>query len=383
MTQGNIAQLARGLIALLAIGIGSSAHALDILDAPTLGIPGQRSFSATPTTPDASISWQVDQETRSESGGGTLRVIKNVFSATGPQVSFDLTKVKNKQTVWVVRASDSGGADSARVQIFSPNKLSSFPYASSGNPDILVHFVAPKTLSPRTRFLIVLHGASRNSDDYCNYWRKWTIKNDTLVVCPRFDERNWPDGRGYNRGNVFADENDTRLNPESRWAYTVVDKLHGYGRGAFGISDEQYDLWGHSAGGQFIHRFLLFKPNAKVRLAMPANPGWYLVPDPNVAYQCGPKHPQLTFTPDHLLTWSRLNAVLFRGTLDTDPNDPETGGCMDAQGRGRFARAGYFFNTMKTFNPNTTWRLMDVPGVAHDGEAMAAATQRWLDAGGN
>ena len=38
-------------------------------------------------------------------------------------------------------------------------------------------------------------------------------------------------------------------------------------------------MFGHSAGGQFVHRFVQFKPNSRVNYAISANAGWYTVPD--------------------------------------------------------------------------------------------------------
>lgn len=359
--------------------LAEGALAAEIVDTPRMGLVGPHSFKAIPATPGDTITWTVDRVTRSESNGGSESIRRNHYKATGLNATFDLKKVSGKQTIWRVRATDSAGSDVQEVQVFPPNKLSSFTFASTGNPIVRTYVVVPSSLREESKLLFVLHGASRNANDYCNYWRNWTADHGIVLLCPRFEESKWPGGRGYNRGNVFADDKDTKLNPENKWAYTVLEKIHGYARSGFGLDDERFDIWGHSAGGQFIERFLFFKPDAKLRLAMIANPGWYMLPSLTIAYPCGAKHAQLNFTQADLLEFSEREAVLFQGTADTDPNDPETGGCMDAQGKGRYARAGYFYSALKTFNPQTTWELVYIPNVDHDGERMAKEAQAWLD----
>jgi hypothetical protein len=359
--------------------IAGAATAAQIADTPAMGPAGKQSFTATPGSPGAAINWTVDRVTRSENNGGGEAVKRNVYRATGPNVTFDLKKVSGKQTIWRIRATDSAGADTQEVQVFPANKLSSFTFTSTGNPVTRVYLVVPGSVDAQSKLLFVLHGQSRNANDYCNYWRNWTVDRGILLVCPRFADNHWPGGRGYNRGNVFANDADTRLNPEDKWSFTVLEKIHVHVRNKFSLDDPRYDIWGHSAGAQFIERFMLFKPQAKYRLAMMANAGWYMMPSLSIDYQCGARHPQLGFTQQALLDFSEKNAVVFRGTEDTDPNDPETGGCMDAQGKGRFARAGYFYNGVKALNPQTSWLLVNVPNVDHDGERMSEAAQDWLD----
>jgi poly(3-hydroxybutyrate) depolymerase len=356
-----------------------SALAATIDDTPGMRTAGSRTFHATPGTPGATINWTVDRITRSESNGGGEAITRNVYTATGPSATFNLKKVSNKQTIWRIRATDSSGSDTQEVQVFPANKLSSFTYASTGNPVMRVYVVVPSGMNADRKLLFVLHGQSRNVEDYCNYWRNWTADRKVLLLCPYFSDSAWDGGRGYNRGNVFANDSNTRLNPESKWGYTVLEGIHKHARKGFAIDDEYFDIWGFSAGGQFIQRFLFHKPNAKVRLAMPASPGWYMMPTMTTDYACGLRHSQLGFTQADVARYTQLNAVLFIGTRDTDPNDPETGGCEDRQGRGRLARARYFIDGVRDADPETTWQYFEMSGIDHDGERGAQFAQDWLD----
>jgi hypothetical protein len=69
-------------------------------------------------------------------------------------------------------------------------------------------------------------------------------------------------------GKVFAGDGARGVvNPEGERAFTVVQQPHRYVVAGFGLDDTMFDLWGHSAGGQFVHRFLVFKPQSLVRYA--------------------------------------------------------------------------------------------------------------------
>jgi hypothetical protein len=140
-------------------------------------------------------------------------------------------------------------------------------------------------------------------------------------------------------------------------------------------------MWGHSAGGQFTHRFLLFKPAAKIRFAMPANPGWYTAPDLAIDYPYGVRHPLLSFMVPDLVDYTNKRLVIMRGTLDTGRGSgvrttPEA----DAQGLNRYERAGYMYRKGGEINPSLSWQLLDVEGAGHDQTEMAPAAQAFLEA---
>ena len=50
-------------------------------------------------------------------------------------------------------------------------------------------------------------------------------------------------------------------------------------REATGIRSENYFLYGHSEGTQFVHRFLFVVPQARSAQAVAPNAGWWTLPD--------------------------------------------------------------------------------------------------------
>lgn len=276
------------------------------------------------------------------------------------------------------------GADVLELRAAPRDTPGSFVYRGAGVPDVRVYAVVPSTLNPATRVVLIMHGRSRNADDYVDGWASWAARNDYIAVAPRFDDDDWPEARGYNFGNVFTgDDGSGARNPEEGWSFTVVEGIHRQVVSAFGLADRRYDLWGHSAGGQFVHRFVLFKPRAPLRLAIAANAGVYMLPDLGIDFPFGARHPLLSFTRLDLLDYTNKPVIVMRGALDTErtENLPQTPDA-DAQGPNRFERAGHIYDRVKALNPASPWRLIDVPDAGHEQRKMAPAAQPLLQAGG-
>jgi ABC-type multidrug transport system fused ATPase/permease subunit len=258
--------------------------------------------------------------------------------------------------------------------------LSSYIHPSAGHPAIRVWLAAPPTVGPQTRLVVVMHGVRRNAREYAAEWADWAASTGHVVAVPHFDREGWRGADGYNLGNVLdGSGGSAALNPIERWAFTVVDEIQSRLRRRLGIVDERFVLWGHSAGAQFAHRFPLFRPRAKLRAVIVAGGGWFMLPDPDVDFPYGTRHPLLCFPRRRLLDWTRLPIVLVRGTLDLE-RDPDLRTTPEAetQGANRFERASCMVERARSLNPNTRWRLMDVTGVDHDYLKMIPATQaRW------
>lgn len=257
----------------------------------------------------------------------------------------------------------------------------SFTFKSTGNPDVEVFFAAPPTLSAKTKVLLVMAGRQRDADNYLDSWIDWGAKNDYLILAPQFDVKNWVEPLGYNFGNIASGkEQENTPNQKSKWAFALIEQMFGTAREKFSIKTKKYDLFGHSAGGQFVHRFLLFYPENHVRLAIAANSGFYTLPELNENFPYGLKKSPVEISRRDLLKWTKRDLVIMRGTADIQRTEslrqtPEA----DAQGQNRFERAAFMFGKIKSLNPQTKWQLIDVPKIAHDQKGMAQAAQKFLE----
>src|SRR5271166_2395239 len=111
-------------------------------------------------------------------------------------------------------------------------------YADPVFPDrpLLLHSARPRRFDGDTPVLIVHHGVGRNGRDYRDYWLRLVDDAGILAIAVEFTEEAFPDYLWYHFDDLlFAALRDQRLTRRQR-----------------------YGLFGHSAGGQFVHRMLSF-----------------------------------------------------------------------------------------------------------------------------
>jgi len=139
--------------------------------------------------------------------------------------------------------------------------------------------------------------------------------------------------------------------------------------------DKTY-LWGHSAGGQFVHRLLATQPHGIFEAVGAANPGWYTLPTLDLAYPDGLGGIGLTH--DDIVRFLGYPLVIFSGDQDIDgttENFPKHDAAM-AQGPNRFARAQFYLERGRVeaarLGVPCRWSRVVVPGVAHEGMRMSA-----------
>jgi poly(3-hydroxybutyrate) depolymerase len=239
---------------------------------------------------------------------------------------------------------------------------------------VRAHLVVPPIVGPRTRLVVVLHGVLRNGADYAERWAPIAAPGDHVVLAPEFDMARWPGARAYNLGNA------TGRGPSS---FAALEVLCDAVRAQVGVADPRLILWGHSAGAQFVHRFMLFRPLAPVRLAIAASAGWYTAPDLGLSWPYGLAHRRLRFTEADVRRWASRPVVLMRGARDVfaDGNLRTTPEAM-RQGPHRHRRAGWMHEQVLRVDPASPWRLLDVPGVGHDDRLMARAAWPLIAAAG-
>lgn len=252
---------------------------------------------------------------------------------------------------------------------------SQFNFSSWGGPEIRVFITHPSGLAPDRPVVFVMHGMSRNADDYRDQWHDLAIKHDFLLVVPEFSQARFPGSRVYNLGNVF--DADGRVVKEANWSYSAIELIFDEIRSRFAVTTERYSLYGHSAGAQFVHRYIFHVPEARVSQIVPANAGWYMMPDYERDYPYGLQGSVIT--PEELKKALQLPVTILLGDQDTDPRHESLRRRPEAmaQGEHRFARGHTFFEAARDsaaqFNVPFNWQLATVPGAGHDNQLMAPA----------
>jgi poly(3-hydroxybutyrate) depolymerase len=256
-----------------------------------------------------------------------------------------------------------------RITVESPGGIQQYVYLSR-----------PVNLAPDRPVVFVMHGMQRNADEYRDQWHDLAMEHDFLLVVPQFSDQNFPETESYNLGNLFDGEG--QLRPRSEWSFSAIEPIFDEVRRRFGMTAGSYALYGHSAGAQFVHRFLMYVPEARVSRAVAANAGWYTMPDFGIAYPYGLKDSAVTEGMLERALQQPLTVLL--GEEDTNPDHPSLRRTPEAlaQGPHRFARGEAYFSAgqaaARRLDVPFRWRLETVPGADHDNRLMAPAAIPYL-----
>lgn len=192
-----------------------------------------------------------------------------------------------------------------------------------------------------------------------------------MVFSIQFDDTLF-DTESYNLGGIFL---KGQLQPEEKWTFSLIDPIFEKIKTDTKSRRTGYDIYGHSAGAQFVHRFLLFKPDCKAERAVAANAGWYTVPDNRIDFPFGINKSPATQL--HVKKFFEKKLFMLLGTKDTDANDPNLNTSAGAmlQGKNRYERGHYFWNEAirikESYNYTFHWEQKDIVGVAHSNTQMA------------
>lgn len=249
-------------------------------------------------------------------------------------------------------------------------------------PAIAVRTFVPDTASDTTPIVIVMHGWSREAKRYFDDWRALAEAGGFVVVVPHFPVKDFPTATHYNLGHVF-DEKTGRERSKSEWTFSAIEPLFDEVVARTGSKQTGYTLFGHSAGAQFVHRFLYYMPEARVRRYIAANAGWYTMPDFDTRYPYGLE--DAAIDEDRLIAAFQKDVVLLLGREDQDHNDPDLRNTPEAkhQGKNRFARGLTMFAVAKTnaekLGIDLKWRLVIVDDAGHVNAQMAPAAAQLVE----
>lgn len=222
---------------------------------------------------------------------------------------------------------------------------------------------------------VVMHGMGRNGDGYRDAWIESADKYGFIVITPNFSQDQFDD-EFYQRGNVIDAEGN--LNPKEQMTYALIDQVFDFFVKNSSSKAKTYNLYGHSAGGQFVHRFLMFYDTPKIDQAIAANPGWYSFPDESIPYPYG-----IGDSGVNLKAFYAKHMTILLGDADTLRTDnlqqtPEA----DLQGLNRFQRGNNFFeyckNDAEAKGFDFNWKKAYVEGVGHSNKKMGPKAAEYL-----
>jgi hypothetical protein len=246
------------------------------------------------------------------------------------------------------------------------------PFASKA---MRVFYYIPQAVQPDMPIVFVLHGAERNAMEYRNALVNKAEEKGFILVVPEFSEVNFPDVNGYQIGNIYQNgdaPSAATLNSEEQWALSVIEPLFSYVKVQTKSNRTTYEMIGHSGGAQFVHRFLLLKPQARSNKIVVSAAGWYTATENEVNFPYGFKN--------SLLETTNINSILSKkvfvqvGTSDNSATTTSIrrDSLANRQGAHRLARAQYFYQKAASSATQAAvpflWELKLISGLGHDFE---------------
>lgn len=246
-----------------------------------------------------------------------------------------------------------------------------------GDTVIKIHSFKPATYRSGP-LLVGFHGLSRNVGRYLSAAKPIAERHGMLLVVPLFDRARFPywryQGLGITRQNRRVTSGPIPVEPRETWTDRLVAGLIDEVRRAEGNPGLDYYLIGHSAGGQIANRMAAFGAHSAKRIVV-ANPSSYVQPTLAARFPYGfGALPQSLSNDDALRRYLARPMTILVGTDDVLHKNLDLRPAAMAQGATRYERARNVFAMAQaearargwTFN----WRLVEVPGVGHDVEAM-------------
>ncbi|MBB3763480.1 pimeloyl-ACP methyl ester carboxylesterase [Sphingomicrobium lutaoense] len=236
--------------------------------------------------------------------------------------------------------------------------------------------------------LFILPGEKRNALDYRDAWVDAAERYGLMIIVPRFDSRDYRGSAGYNLANMLREERRHRydtpdVNDPEDWLFSDIERIFDHSVARYGLAQRRYDLFGHSAGGQIVHRMVMFAPEARINRAVAANAGWYTAPELNAPFPYG-----LAQTPQGIEPVENAfdrQLVIMLGELD---DRSERRGTLRQtrharrQGRGRVERGQFFYEKARELADSAdmelNWSLEVVDGVGHNYREMSRAAAHQL-----
>ncbi len=238
----------------------------------------------------------------------------------------------------------------------------------------------PESFAPDSPVLIVMHGVKRDADRYRDAWRDIAAKANALLLVPEFSNEMWPKSWGYNVGNMQTKYGQAL--PRDAWSFTAMDRAFDKAVALTGSTRRGYKLYGHSAGAQFVHRFIMFTGSPRVERAVAANAGWFTLPHKDDDFPYGLDG--IDVTDATLRDAFSVPLTILLGEDDNDPNGKYLRRTPEAlaQGEHRLARGAFYFTSAQRaaekIHVPLKWQLKTVPGVGHSNKGMAPAAAEIL-----
>jgi poly(3-hydroxybutyrate) depolymerase len=253
----------------------------------------------------------------------------------------------------------------------------------------------PTTLPEKPEILVLVHGtppedetAESNAQYYVTNWIDFAEKHGYILIAPAFNQEDFSSRRGDHAMGGYRGLFGREISADE-WVLRLV-KAH---QQAFGSVNEPFYLYGHSAGGQLLGRFLVTHPGS-VKKAVITSAATYPQPNPEVAWPFGMgelhtdieweadtiKHVDIVPDKQKWLAATQIPLTVIVGLNDTSqlPSSLIPG----QKGKNRYTIARNWIQDMAAFAEanglESRFKLEIIPGQGHSMSGLISYSQEAL-----
>ena len=243
--------------------------------------------------------------------------------------------------------------------------INQITYAYWDKPDVEMFYITPKKIDKDTQFLFVIHGNSRNAEDYISAWIPYVSNKNIIVVAPQFDKNNF---RYFFLLESATSSGAINNNPDD-YINKSISSFFDFFQSKFSLSTNKYKMFGHSAGAQFTHRYMLLSNDKRISNAVIANAGWYTFLNGN-NFPYGIKNTPIDISSEHIRWFMFNKSSLLIGGNDVNLKSVNSSVGAQKQGITRVDRASSFFESLVDISDNSNipfrWGYKVVDNADHN-----------------
>jgi pimeloyl-ACP methyl ester carboxylesterase len=238
-------------------------------------------------------------------------------------------------------------------------------YAYWDKPDVEIFYITPKKIDKDTKLLFVIHGNSRNAKDYISAWIPHIKNKNIILVAPQFDKSSF---RYFALLESATSSGNINNNPDD-YINKSISSFFNFFQSKFSLSTSKYMMFGHSAGAQFTHRYMLLSNDKRISMAVIANAGWYTFLNGN-SFPYGIKNSPIDISSDHIKWFMSNKTSLLIGNNDINLKSVNSSKGAQRQGITRVDRANSYFESLVNISDDNNipfrWSYKVVDKADHD-----------------
>lgn len=242
-------------------------------------------------------------------------------------------------------------------------------FAYWDKPDVEILYITPNAINEDTEVIFVIHGNSRNADDYLSAWIPLVQNKNVIIAAPNFDKKNFR----YFFLLESAESNGSINERSDSYINKSISLFFNYFKSRFALNANTYKMFGHSAGAQFTHRYMLLSNDQRISDTVIANAGWYTFLN-GEQYPYGIKDTPIEISSSHIRWFMSNKTSLLIGSIDTNLNNVNSSAGAQKQGITRVDRADNYFKSLIDISDKKEipfrWSYKVINDVGHDYQKM-------------